>query len=133
MELKHMGHLWLKIRIWLKVLIAFLLVLYVILFVYNNAQEKVQFWYWFHRQPQTNLLLLVLCTFVAGIVGAILATIGFRTVRQVSDLKTRTRAQRMDRDLADLRSKAAMLQTKSPPPDKPPPSPIETLEDRRQP
>ena len=128
-----MGHLWLKIWIWLKVIVGCALVLYVILFVYNNAQEKVQFWYWFHRQPQTNLLLLVLCTFVAGIVGAVLATIGFRTVRQVSDLKARNRAQRLDRDLADLKNKAAMLQTKSPPPEKLPPSPIETLEDRRQP
>jgi uncharacterized integral membrane protein len=128
-----MGHLWLKVWIWIKVLVACLLVLYVILFVYNNAQEKVQFWYWFHHQPQTNLLLLVLCSFVAGIVGAVLVSTAFRTVRQVTDLKARNRAQRLDRDVADLRNKASMLQTKSPPPDKPTPSPIETLEDRRQP
>src|SRR5579864_5762512 len=98
-----MGNFWLRMWIWVKVLIAVLLVLYVILFVYNNAQEPVRFWYWFHHQPQTNLLLLVVCTFAAGIVGAVIVRTTFRTVRQVQDLQERNRAQRLDSDMADLK------------------------------
>src|ERR1700681_2742760 len=105
-----MGNLWLRIRIWSKALLVTVLVLYVILFVYKNAQKKVEFWYWFHRgpEPEINLLLLVLCTFLAGIVGAVLVRTTFRTVRQVQDLKDRTRAQRQDRDIAEMKTKASM-------------------------
>src|ERR1700730_6682791 len=134
-----MGHLWLKIRIWTKVILVSLLVLYVILFTYKNAQERVQLWYWFNHTPETNLLLVVLCSFVAGVVGTILARATVRTIRQVQDLQDRARTQKMGRDMADIRAKAAMLQTKSTSesaaPEAPPrtaPAPIETLEDRTQ-
>ena len=60
--------------------------------------------------------MLVLCAFLAGIVGVILVRTTYRTLRQVRDLKDRTRAQRIDRDMADIRAKAAMLQTKQPTP-----------------
>jgi uncharacterized integral membrane protein len=139
-----MGNLWLKIRIWTKVIVVTAVVLYVILFTYNNAQERVNLWYWFGHTPQTNLLLAVLCSFVAGVLGTILARTTIRTINQVQELKDRARNQKMDRDMADLRAKAAMLQTKQPPapvpvpapePEAPPkahPAPIETLEDRTQ-
>jgi len=111
-----MGNLWLRIRIWSKVTLVALLFLYVILFTFFNAQEKVRFWYWFRHQPQTNLLVLVLCTFLAGVIGALLVRTTFRTIHQVRDLKARNRSQRLDREIADIRTKAAMLQTRSTPP-----------------
>ena len=130
-----MGNFWLRFKIWTKVVLVSLLLLYVLLFTYKNAQQKVEFWYWFRHEQPTNLLLLVLCAFLAGIVGAVLVRTTFRTVRQVQDLQERTRAQRLDRDMAEIRAKAAMLQTKSPAPEKsaPAPSPIERLEDRSPP
>jgi uncharacterized integral membrane protein len=137
-----MGHLWLRIRIWTKVVLIALLVIYVILFTYKNAQEKVEIWYWINHKPQTNLLLLALCSFLAGVVCTVLARTTLRTIRQVQDLQDRARSNRLDRDMADIRAKAAMLQTKSTaatpapaapiPPPKPVPSPIEQLEDRTQ-
>lgn len=136
-----MGNLWLKIKIWTKVLLIGAGVLYVILFTYKNAQEPVKFWYWFGHEPHTNLLLLVLCSFVAGVVGTVLARTTLRTLHQVSELQDRARSQRMDRDMAEIRAKAAMLQTKAPyvPPPAPEPTspaahvtPIKTLEDRTQ-
>jgi len=136
-----MANLWLKIKIWTKVLLISAMVIYVILFTYKNAQEPVKFWYWFGHEPHTNLLLLVLCSFLAGVVGTVLARTTIRTLQQVSELQDRARSQRMDRDMADIRAKAAMLQTKAPyvapaPAQAPAPAPhvtpIETLEDRTQ-
>ncbi|HEY8747394.1 MAG TPA: hypothetical protein VIM11_05435 [Tepidisphaeraceae bacterium] len=133
-----MANLWLKFRIWTKVAVIAALVIYVILFTYNNAQPKVELWYWFGHKPQTNLLLLALCSFLAGVVGTVLARTTLRTVRQVQDLQDRARSQRMDREMADIRTKAAMLQTKTMPVAAPAPpakhvqSPIEQLEDRTQ-
>src|SRR5579871_5936491 len=98
-----MANLWLKIRIWTKIVVISGLVIYVILFTYNNTQKPVQLWYWFGHAPETNLLLVVLCSFVAGVVGTILARTTLRTVRQVKDLQERARSQKMDRDIADIR------------------------------
>jgi uncharacterized integral membrane protein len=107
-----MSNIWLRIKIWFKVALVTALVIYVILFVYFNASQEVQFWYWPRHQPKTTLLLLVLCSFLAGIVATLLVRTTFRTIRQISDLQQRARAQRMDRQIADIHSKAAMLQTK---------------------
>src|SRR5947209_16122184 len=104
-----MGNLWLKIRIWTKIILVTVLVLYVIIFTYNNAQEKVRLWYWFGHSPETNLLLAVLCSFVAGVIVAILARTTVKTINQVQELKDRARNQKMDRDVADIRAKAAKI------------------------
>ena len=139
-----MANLWLKIRIWTKLIVVSAVVLYVILFTYNNAQHRVNLWYWFGHDPETNILLAVLCSFVAGVLGTVLARTTIKTVNQVQELKDRARNQKMDRDMADIRAKAAMLQTKQTPvapappepvveaPLKPHSAPIETLEDRTQ-
>jgi hypothetical protein len=129
-----MANFWFKLKLWFKATLAGLLALYVILFTYFNAQEKVQFWYWFRHQPQTNLLLLVLCSFIAGVVGTILGQTTFRTLRQLQEMKMRGRLDRLDRDMTDRKTKAAMLQTRevAPAPAPAPPAPIESLESRRQ-
>lgn len=121
-----MGNLWLKIKIWTKILLVAAVFLYVILFVYFNASQTVRFWYWYHHQPQTTLLLLVLCSFIAGVVASFLVRTTIRTVRQVQELRARSRVHRLDREMADMRAKAAMLQTKPPAsqePVAPPPPP----------
>jgi uncharacterized integral membrane protein len=129
-----MANFWFKLKLWTKGILVGLLVLYVIFFTYFNAQEQVQLWYWFHHQPQTNLLLLVLCTFIAGMVAMLLVQTTIRTMRQFREMKTRGRTGRLDRDLNDQKTKAAMLQTREPAPAPvvSPPSAIETLESRRQ-
>lgn len=109
-----MSNLWLRIKIWFKVALVAALVIYVILFVYFNASQEVQFWYWPRHQPTTTLLLLVLCSFLAGVVATLLVRTTLLTVRQISDLQQRARVQRMDRQIADIHTKAAMLQTKPP-------------------
>jgi len=109
-----MGNLWLKFKIWTKVVLVGALFVYVILFTYNNASEPAHFWYWFNRRPQTTLLLLVICSFLAGVIASFLVRTTIRTVRQVQEMKARSRVHRLDREMADMRAKAAMLQTKPP-------------------
>jgi H+/Cl- antiporter ClcA len=107
-----MGNLWLKIKIWFKVALVAILVIYIILFTYNNASEKTHFWYWFHHAPETTLLFLVLCAFFAGVVSSLLIRTTFRTVRQIQEMQQRSRTQRLGREIDDIKTKAAMLQTK---------------------
>ena len=108
-----MANLWLRIKVWFKVTVAAAIVIYIILFVFFNASgEKVPFWYWYHREPSTTPLVLMLCSFLAGVVASLLLGTTIRTVRQIQDMKERSRAQRLDRQIADIHSKAAMLQTK---------------------
>jgi uncharacterized membrane protein YciS (DUF1049 family) len=114
-----MGNLWLRIKIWSKVILIAAVLIYIIAFTTENAGQEVRFWYWRNHQPDTNLLFLVVCAFVAGIVTALLARTTFRTMRQISELQHRSRIHRMDQQIADIHTKAAMLQTKPPAVDAP--------------
>jgi hypothetical protein len=58
------------------------------------------------------MLYLVFFAFLIGGLVAILAATTFRTVRQVKELRARNRSGRLEREVADMRAKAAMLQTK---------------------
>ena len=107
-----MNNLWLRIKIWFKVAVVAALVLYVIVFTAKNSREQVHFWYWYNQTLDKTVLVLVLCSFIAGVLACLLFRTMFRTVRQVQDLQERSRAQRIDRQVADLHNKAAMLQTK---------------------
>jgi len=107
-----MGNVWLKIKIWARVLLLLAVVLYLIVFTYKNAEEHVKLWYWYNRQPTTNVLMLALCSFLAGIIGTLLVKTTYTTVRQISELQHRQRAQRLDRAVADMQAKAAMLRSK---------------------
>lgn len=109
-----MANLWLKIKIWFKVTLIAAVFVYVIMFTAENASEKAHFWYWFNHKPETTLLLLVCCAFVAGVVASLLVRTTIRTMRQISELQHRSRIHRMDQQIADIHSKAAMLQTKPP-------------------
>lgn len=107
-----MGNLWLKIRIWMKVGAFGFLLLYALIFSLNNLQD-VQVWLWFGKQPQMPLLLLVFITFVLGVIGTILVRTTLRTISQIKDLRTRTRADKIERQMAAMHAKAGRLQTKA--------------------
>jgi uncharacterized integral membrane protein len=107
-----MQNLWLKIKIWTKVTVAGLVALYVLIFVLKNGDEKATFWFWPYHTYDGSLLLLVALTFLIGGLVAILATTTFRTIRQIRELRARNRSQALERELADMKTKAAMLKTK---------------------
>ncbi len=106
-----MSNLWLKIKIWTKGIAIGLILLYVLVFIFKNNQD-VKFWWWYNREDQHSVLLLISISFLAGIVSTVLVRTTWRTIRQLRDLRDRSRGQRMERELADMKDKASRLQTK---------------------
>jgi uncharacterized integral membrane protein len=109
-----MANLWLKIKIWTKVVIAALIALYVLMFVLKNGDRQAEFWYWIGRDYRGSLLSLVAFSFLIGGLTTILATTTFRTIRQIRELRVRNRSAKLEAEVRDMRAKAAMLQTKPP-------------------
>ena len=107
--------MWLKIKIWTKTLVVGALVLYALLFILNNSGQAVKFWYWFRREYETSMLVLILITFLAGVVGTLLVRTTISTLRQIREARARSRTDRLEREVADMKTKAAMLKTKSAP------------------
>jgi uncharacterized integral membrane protein len=107
-----MQNLWLKIKIWTKIAIAVVISLYVLIFVLKNGDRKADFWFWFGREYSGSLLSLVFFAFLTGGLVTLLATTTFRTIRQIRELRARSRTAKLEDEVRDMRSKAAMLQTK---------------------
>jgi uncharacterized integral membrane protein len=105
--------MWLKIKIWTKTIVVGVLVLYGLIFILNNSGQSVRFWYWFRREYETSMLVLILLTFLAGVVGTLLVRTSITTVRQIREARARSRTARLEREVLDMKSKAAMLQTRA--------------------
>ena len=110
-----MGTLWLKIKVWSKVAVVFALLVYAVVFVYQNSSRPVKPWFWFGREPDTSVLVLVLCAFLLGVVGTILFRTTIKTLRQIRNLRDRTRSERLEREMAEMRTKAGMLRSRGTP------------------
>ena len=72
----------------------------------------MQPWFWFGTEPETRVLTLVTGAFAAGVIATILIGTTFRTIRQTRELRTRTRAEKMERQVAEMQAKAGRLQTR---------------------
>lgn len=107
-----MGNLWVRIKVWTKVAFFAMLFLYIILFVISNSERPVKFWFWIHHEADTTVLVLVLWAFVTGVVGTILIRTTFKTLRQIREMQERGRAEKMHRELQDMKAKAGMLRAK---------------------
>jgi len=125
--------LWLKIKVWTKIIIFSLLLLYIAFFIFFNADKEVSIWYWFGHEPKTTVLWLGVITLLAGIIGTMLVRTGAKTVRQLRDLRSRGQMAQMKQDVEHLKSRAGMLQTKPLPTDQasaptiaPPPPPSQS-------
>lgn len=109
-----MNNTWLKIKAWTKGIVLGLLLLYIVLFIYKNSGAPVTFWWWFNHSPTTTVFLLALFAFCAGILTSIIVRTMWRTYRQVREMRHRGRTEKLERDVADMHAKAAMLQTRQP-------------------
>ena len=107
-----MGTLWLKIKVWTKVIVFFALLSYAGLFIVMNSARQVKPWFWFSHEPDTSVLILVLCAFLTGVVGTILLRTTFKTLRQVRQMRDRTRSERLQREVDDMRMKASKLRSR---------------------
>ena len=99
---------------WTKVALFALLFVYVVTFIFKNIEPRVSLWVWYNRQIDLSVLLLALVSFVIGVLGTILSRTTFKTLRQLRELREKNRAQRLEREVADMRTKAAMLRSRSP-------------------
>lgn len=106
-----MGNLLLRIIVWTKVTLFALVTLYAVIFVAKNSERPVQPWFWFGKEPHTSVLVLVLVTFLLGVICTILFRTTLRTLRQIRDLRQQNREGRLAREVSDMRSKASMLRT----------------------
>jgi uncharacterized membrane protein YciS (DUF1049 family) len=111
----NVGNLWLKIKVWTKVLIVLALFVYSVVFVIKNSARPVKPWFWINREPETSVLILVLCAFLLGVIGTILFRTTLKTIRQIRQLKDRTRTERLEREMAEMRTKAGMLRARAAP------------------
>jgi uncharacterized integral membrane protein len=103
---------WLKIKAWTKAIVFALIVIYALLFVIKNNDRHVTFWWWYDKNTDTTVFLLAAFAFLAGIVFAFLVKTTWTTLRQIRELRLRSRTDKLERDMADMQTKAAMLQTK---------------------
>jgi hypothetical protein len=108
-----MGNFWLKLKVWTKSLLFAVVSIYALLFVYNNSGQEVTFWYWFGRNPKMNALVMMGVSLLAGVLVTILIRTTFTTIRQIRELRQRGRLERLEREAADMKAKAAMLQTRT--------------------
>ena len=110
-----MGGLWLRIKVTTKVALFALLTVYILTFIFRNIGPQVGLWVWYFAPPiSLPVLLLALVCFVIGVLGTILSRTTFKTIRQLRDLREKTRSQRLEREVADMRTKAAMLRSRAP-------------------
>lgn len=112
-----MNNWWLKIKIWTKVAVFGVVGLYVIVFLLKNWDAKVEpavYFPFVHNYDHPQLLTVLLITAVVSIFGSWLIRTIFRTIRQVRDLRARGRTAKLEKEMAEMKAKAGMLQTKEP-------------------
>ncbi len=92
-----------------------LIALYIILFLLNNHGTSVKLWLWFGETYERSVLELTFAVFAISVIGTLLTSTIWRTVRQIRDATARSRAQKLERAIADMNAKAAKLQTRPDP------------------
>jgi uncharacterized integral membrane protein len=112
-----MQSLWLKIKVWTKITIFAVVLLYALIFVIFNANQSVRIWFWFGKSVETTALGLMFGTLILGSVLTLLAGVVFRTIKQVKDLRRQSAHAQLQRDMADMKARAAVL---NPGPGEPP-------------
>jgi uncharacterized integral membrane protein len=110
---ERVNDLWLKIKMWTKIVVFGLLVLYTLVFVLKNSDRSARFWYWFYRDYEIPILFMVLFTFAAGVLATVLIWTTMKTLRQFRNLRVQSRTDRLEREVADMKAKAAILQTRA--------------------
>ena len=112
-----MTNAWLKIKIWFKLIVFGLIALYILFFLFKNYDTNVTVWMWFGDSGKYtgSILALVGCIFVISVIGTLLTSTIWRTVRQIREASARTRTQRLEKAIAEMNAKAAKLQTRPEP------------------
>ena len=109
-----MDTLWQKIKLWTKIVVLALLVIHAGLFVLFNmgavVSERLSLVYVSYDRP--SFLLVMLLTSILSIFGWWVFWMVVRALRQLRQAGERGRLHRLERETADLKAKAAMLQSR---------------------
>jgi hypothetical protein len=108
-----MNGFWQKFVAIVKFVVLGLLLVHVLLFIGLNMSAVVseQLNLIYRKYDRPNFLLVMLLTSVLSIFGWWLFRITLKTLRQINESKVRSRTLKLERDMAEVKSKAAMLQT----------------------
>lgn len=108
-----MGNMWLKIKIWTKGIIFGLLALYILVFFLKN-DTPVTIWYWpFKDKYSISVIWLTVAVLFVGVIGTILVRTTLNTLSQFKDMRNQSRIDKLEREHANMKAKAAMLQTRT--------------------
>ncbi len=106
-----MNNFWLKVRVWTKITLLVLVGIYTLLFLLQNSGQAIDLWLFFGAVYKVSALVLAFLACAVGVVGTLLVRTTLNTIKQVRDLRARNRAARIERDVHDMKTRAAMLKT----------------------
>jgi uncharacterized membrane protein len=114
-----MTNVWLKVKIWFKLILFGLIAVYILLFLFKNYDTRVTVWLWFGETGTytSSILALVFAVFVLSVIGTLLTSTIWRTVRQIREASARARTQKLEKAIAEMNAKAAKLQIRPEPTD----------------
>lgn len=106
--------MWQKVKLWTKIVVLGLVLLHGLLFVVLNLGKVVEpdLSLIYRSYDRPNFLLVMLLTSVFSIFGWWMFWLVFRTVRQLRDANERGRTEKLEREVEQIKAKAAMLQTR---------------------
>jgi hypothetical protein len=121
-----MGTFWEKFKFWTKAIVFGVAALYLLIVVTLNWNLTIKgdLNLIFTKFTDPHVLTVLLVTAVLSIVGWWLFRTVIRTLRQWQTLQDRSRTARLEKEMAEMRAKAQMLQTRdtpTPAPAAPPP------------
>ena len=104
-----MAKLWLNIKLALLALIA----IYAFAFLMMNSGQAVKLWLYPTRQIEgVSMLVLIFIVFLIGVIGTLLTRAVLGTMRQLRERHEKGRSERLEREVQDMKTKAARLQTR---------------------
>lgn len=113
-----MQSFWQRVWFYTRIVLISFIAVNVVIFVVLNLSAVVEpaiRLNFFRTYDRPNLLVVLLMTALTSILGWWLFWTIFRTVRQLREARNRARVDRLQRDLDDMKVKAARLQYKGAP------------------
>lgn len=105
-----MASVWLKVKVGTKIAIFAILSIAALVFVIQNINKPVTVWLW--NEYPTTLLKVLFFTVLVSVIFTILIGTAFRTVRQIKEIRARSRSERLEDEIREMKEKASMLQTR---------------------
>lgn len=106
--------MWEKLKFWLRVIVFGLVALYLIVITMLNWSLVIEgeLNLLFTKFQRPHVLTVLLVTAVCSVVGWWLFRTVFKALRQWRRLQDRSRTVKLEKEVADMKAKAGMLQTK---------------------